>query len=59
MGISGRVFFSDAKNYNSKMIDNGKLITLKAFGEPHPTLTTFYLNNTDKDYNDKEEIRRC
>ena len=56
MGISGRVFFSDAKNYNSKMIDNGKLITLKAFGEPHPTLTTFYLNNTDKDYNDKEGV---
>lgn len=56
VAIAGRVFFGDAKNYSSKMIDNGKLVTLKAFGEPHPTLTTFYLDNIDKDYNEKEGI---
>lgn len=56
VALSGRVFFEDAKNYNFKMIDDKNLIILKAFGEPHPTLTTFYLDNTDKDYNDNEGI---
>lgn len=56
VAIAGRVFFGDAKNYSPKMIDNGELVTLKAFGEPHPTLTTFYLDNIDKDYNEKEGI---
>ena len=56
VALSGRVFFEDAKNYNFKMIDDKNLIILKTFGEPHPTLTTFYLDNTDKDYNDNEGI---
>ena len=59
VALSGRVFFGDAKNYESKMIDNGNPVTLKAFGEPHPTLTTFYLDNLDnleKDYNENKEI---
>ena len=56
VALAGRVFFGDAKNNEPKMIDNGKLVTLKAFGEPHPTLTTFYLDNINKDYNDKEGV---
>ena len=56
VALSGRVFFGDAKNYEAKMIDNGNPVTLKAFGEPHPTLTTFYLDNLEKDYNENKEI---
>jgi CRISPR-associated protein len=56
VALSGRVFFGDAKNYESKMIDNGNPVTLKAFGEPHPTLTTFYLDNLERDYNENKEI---
>ena len=56
VALSGRVFFRDAKNYESKMIDNGNPVTLKAFGEPHPTLTTFYLDNLERDYNENKEI---
>lgn len=56
VALAGRVFFGEAKNYNSKMVDNGKLVKLKAFGEPHPTLTTFYLDNAEKNYNDKGKV---
>lgn len=53
VALTGRVFFGDAKNYNAKMINNGEPVILKAFGEPHPTLTTFYLNK--EDYNSNAE----
>ena len=56
VALAGRVFFEDAKNYKPEMIDNGKLVTLKSFGEPHPTLTTFYLDKDDKNYNDKGKV---
>lgn len=56
VALSGRVFFGDAKNYESKMIDNGNPVTLKAFGEPHPTLTTFYLDNIEKNYNENKGV---
>ena len=56
VALSGRIFFEDAKNYESKMIDNGNLVTLKAFGEPHPTLTTFYLDNIEKNYNENKGV---
>ena len=56
VALSGRVFFEDAKNYKPKMIDNGNLVTLKAFGEPHPTLTTFYLDNIEKNYNENKGV---
>lgn len=54
--LSGRVFFEDAKNYKPEMIDNGNPVTLKAFGEPHPTLTTFYLDNIEKNYNENKGV---
>ncbi|WP_314392917.1 TIGR03986 family CRISPR-associated RAMP protein [Leptotrichia shahii] len=56
--LSGRVFFEDAKiiNKNPKMINNGKLVTLKPFGEPHPTLVSFYLNRKDYNSNTKEGV---
>jgi hypothetical protein len=38
------------------MIDNGNPVTLKAFGEPHPTLTTFYLDNIEKNYNENKGV---
>lgn len=56
VALSGRVFFEDAKNYKSEMIDNGNPVTLKAFGEPHPTLTTFYLDNIEKNYNENKGV---
>ena len=56
VALSGRVFFEDAKNYKPEMIDNGNLVTLKAFGEPHPTLTTFYLDNIEKNYNENKGV---
>ncbi len=56
VALSGRVFFEDAKNYKPEMIDNGNLVTLKAFGEPHPTLTTFYLDNIEKNYNENKDV---
>ena len=56
VALSGRVFFEDAKNYKPKMIDNGNPVTLKAFGEPHPTLTTFYLDNIEKNYNENKGV---
>ena len=56
VALSGRVFFEDAKNYKPEMIDNGNPVTLKAFGEPHPTLTTFYLDNIEKNYNENKGV---
>ena len=56
VALSGRVFFEDAKNYKPEMIDNGNPVTLKAFGEPHPTLTTFYLDNIEKNYNENKDV---
>ena len=56
VALSGRVFFEDARNYKPEMIDNGNLVTLKAFGEPHPTLTTFYLDNIEKNYNENKDV---
>jgi len=56
VALSGRIFFEDAKNYKSEMIDNGNPVTLKAFGEPHPTLTTFYLDNIEKNYNENKGV---
>lgn len=56
IALSGRVFFEDAKNYKPEMIDNGNPVTLKAFGEPHPTLTTFYLDNIEKNYNENKGV---
>lgn len=56
VALSGRVFFEDAKNYKPEMIDNGNPVTLKAFGEPHPTLITFYLDNIEKNYNENKGV---
>ena len=56
VALSGKVFFEDAKNYKPEMIDNGNPVTLKAFGEPHPTLTTFYLDNIEKNYNENKGV---
>ena len=56
VALSGRIFFEDAKNYKPEMIDNGNPVTLKAFGEPHPTLTTFYLDNIEKNYNENKGV---
>lgn len=56
--ISGRVFFSDAKlkEDKAKFIKKDP-ITLKPFGEPHPTLLSFYLIK-DGNYDDeKSRIR--
>lgn len=53
--LEGRVFFKDARviSKNPKMVNNGNLVTLKPFGEPHPTQVSFYLNR--KDYNSNAE----
>ena len=51
----GKVYFSDAKIKKEKavFIPNGKS-TIKALGEPHPTLISFYLQDSKHDYNDKK-----
>ncbi|MDO5088872.1 MAG: TIGR03986 family CRISPR-associated RAMP protein, partial [Leptotrichiaceae bacterium] len=57
--MSGRVFFSDAKicdPNNPKMVKGGEAVTLKPFGEPHPTLFNFYLYKGDYD-NSESRIR--
>ena len=60
IALAGRVFFEDAQTIckNPKMINKGELVILKPFGEPHPTLVSFYLNRKDdekKDYNSNAE----
>lgn len=46
ISITGRVYFTDAKlsKDKAKFVDK-KPITLKPFGEPHPTLLGFYLQS--------------
>ena len=58
VALAGRVFFENARivSKNPKMIDNGKLTTLKPFGEPHPTLVSFYLNK--EDYNNNVNVKK-
>lgn len=55
VALEGRVFFEDARlnSKNPKMVNNNNLVTLKPFGEPHPTQVSFYLNR--KDYNSDAE----
>lgn len=52
----GRVFFKDATIDKSKANIQTNPVLIKSLGEPHPTLTSFYLENGTYD-NDKARIR--
>ena len=43
--MSSKIFISDALSINNKSKELEKKIILKSLGEPHPSLTRFYLEN--------------
>lgn len=55
--LKGKVYFTDAviKKENAKIV--GNVITIKPLGEPHPSLSRFYLEN-EKTYDDKSGFIR-
>lgn len=55
ISLQGRVFFKDATIDKDKANIQSKPILIKSLGEPHPTLTGFYLENGT--YDDKTKIR--
>lgn len=55
IALQGRVFFKDATIDKDKASIQSKPILIKSLGEPHPTLTGFYLENGT--YDDKTKIR--
>lgn len=54
--LQGRVFFSDGSIEKNKADIQNTYVTIKSLGEPHPTLTRFYLDNGTYDDN-KTKIR--
>ncbi|SJZ81474.1 CRISPR-associated protein [Cetobacterium ceti] len=55
ISLQGRVFFKDATIDKEKANIQPRPILIKSLGEPHPTLTGFYLENGT--YDDKTKIR--
>lgn len=55
ISLQGRVFFKDATIDKDKANIQSEPVLIKSLGEPHPTLTGFYLENGT--YDDKTKIR--
>lgn len=54
--MSSKVFISDALSINNKSKELEKKLILKSLGEPHPSLTRFYLENNG-DFKEGSKIR--
>lgn len=55
IALQGKVFFKDATIDKDKANIEREYVTIKSLGEPHPTLTNFYLENGT--YDNEAKIR--
>lgn len=56
IAMSSKIFVSDALSINNKNKELEKKLILKSLGEPHPSLTRFYLENNGN-YQEGSKIR--